>query len=121
MDLINYLKCNKTKSFNELLFYFIDRSGKKDSNIYRKANIDRKLFSKIRCNYGYTPSKKVILKLGISLKLDKNEVNLLLKSAGYSLRDNDDFDLIISYCIENNIYDIDIINDYLFNNLKLSL
>ncbi len=103
-----YLNCSKSKNFNETLFYFIDRSGHKDSEIYKPVDIDRKLFSKIRCNQDYIPRKNVIIKLCFSLRL-----NILLNSAGYSLSTNK-FDLIISYCLDNDIYDLNIINDYLF-------
>ena len=109
----DYLSHNKSKNFNELLFSYIDRSGCKDSEIYKKVGIDRKLFSKIRCNNNYIPRKNVIIKLCFSLRLNKSEFNTLLNSAGYSLSTNK-FDLIICYCLDNNIYDLNIINDYLF-------
>lgn len=108
-----YLNCSKSTSFNETLFYYIDKSGHKDSEIYKTVDIDRKLFSKIRCNEDYIPRKNVIIKLCFSLKLSKTEFNNLLNSAGYSLSKSK-FDLIIAYCLENRIYDISTINDYLF-------
>ena len=100
-------------SFNEILFSFIDEKGFKDSEVYKKVDIDRKLFSKIRCSENYIPRKNIIIKLCIALCLTKNEFNKLLNSAGYSLS-NTTFDLVISYCIENNIYDLNIINNYLY-------
>ena len=109
-----YLNHNKSKNFNEFLFSYIDKSGFKDSEIYKKVDIDRKLFSKIRCNKNYIPKRNVIIKLCLSLKLNKYDFNKLLNSAGYTLKNNTNFDLIISYCIENNIYDYNIINDYLY-------
>ncbi len=112
-SIAEYLNCSKPKSFNETLFYYIDRSGHSDSEIYKAVDIDRKLFSKIRCNENYIPRKNVVIKLCFSLKLNKAEFDNLLNSAGYSLSTNK-FDLVISYCLENGIYDIDIINDYLF-------
>ena len=120
-NLLNYLNQHKSKDFNELLFSYIDRSGKKDSEIYKSVDIDRKLFSKIRCSNTYIPRKKVIIKLGISLKLNKEDFEVLLKSAGYSLTDNNNQDLVISYCIENNIYDFNIINDYLYTHCNTVL
>ena len=75
--------------------------------------MDRKLFSKIRCNNNYIPRRNVIIKLCLALGLKPNEFNKLLNSAGYSLT-NTKFDLIIAYCVENNIYDLEVINDYLF-------
>lgn len=115
-----YLNCNKSKNFNELLFSFIDRSGHKDSEIYKKGDIDRKLFSKIRCNNNYIPRKNVIIKLCLALRLEKNDFNKLLKSAGYSLS-NSRFDQIISYCLDNNIYDLIEVNKYLYSFCSASL
>ena len=108
-----YLNHNKPKSFSEILFSFIDEKGIKDSEVYKKVDIDRKLFSKIRCSENYIPRKNIIIKLCIALCLTKSEFNKLLNSAGYSLS-NTTFDLVISYCIENNIYDLNIINNYLY-------
>ena len=110
----DYLNHCKSMSFNEMLFSFIDEKGVKDSEIYKKVDIDRKLFSKIRCNENYIPKKENIIKLGLSLSLNKEKMNKLLSSAGYSLSTTNDFDLIISFCIENNIYDITVVNDYLY-------
>lgn len=110
----DYLNHNKSKNFNELLFSYIDKSGCKDSEIYKKVDIDRKLFSKIRCSSDYIPRKNVIIKLCLALRLDKCDFNKLLNSAGYSLSNNKNFDLIISYCLDNEIYDINVINNYLF-------
>ena len=112
-DIKAYLNQNKSKNFSELLFSYIDETGCKDSEIYKKVDIDRKLFSKIRCG-DYIPKRSNVIKLCLSLRLDKVKFNNLLNSAGYSLNNNTDFDLIISYCIENNIYDFNIKNDYLY-------
>ena len=109
----DYLSHTKSKSFNETLFSFIDEKGFKDSEIYKKVDIDRKLFSKIRCSNNYIPRRNVIIKLCLALCLTKNDFNKLLNSAGYSLN-NTTFDLVISYCLDNNIYDLEIINDYLY-------
>ena len=109
----DYLSHNKQMSFNEILFSLIDEKGFKDSEVYKKVDIDRKLFSKIRCSENYIPRKNIIIKLCIALCLTKNEFNKLLNSAGYSFS-NTTFDLVISYCIENNIYDLNIINNYLY-------
>ena len=110
---IDYLNHNKSMSFNQLLFSYIDERGCKDSEIYNSVDIDRKLFSKIRCSENYIPRRNVIIKLCLALGLNKQEFNKLLNSAGYSLK-NDPHDLIISYCIENNIHDINTVNDYLY-------
>ena len=108
-----YLSHHKSKNFNELLFSYIDKSGHKDSEIYNKVDIDRKLFSNIRCSDNYIPRRNVIIKLGFALRLNRNDFNNLLNSAGYSLGSNT-FDLVIAYCLDNSIYDLDVINDYLY-------
>jgi hypothetical protein len=110
----DYLIHNKSMNFNELLFSYIDKSGCRDSEIYKRVDIDRKLFSKIRCSNNYIPRKNIIIKLCLSLRLNKYDFNKLLNSAGYSLSTNNDFDLVISYCVDNNIYDIKVINEYLY-------
>lgn len=119
-EISKYLNCNKLKSFNEVLFSFIDKSGYKDSEIYKKADIDRKLFSKIRCNSNYIPRRNIIIKLCMALRLEKNDFNKLLNSAGYSLSNNK-FDQVISYCLDNNVYDLSSINDYLYTFCSASL
>lgn len=115
-----YLNCNKSLSFNEILFSFIDESGRKDSEIYKKVDIDRKLFSKIRCDRNYIPRRNVIIKLCLALGLERKEFNKLLNSAGYSLS-NTKFDQVISYCLENNVYDLREVNDYLYTFCNASL
>ena len=77
---------------------YIDEKGCKDSEIYKKVDIDRKLFSKIRCSENYIPRRNVIIKLCLALGLEKYDFNKLLNSAGYSLS-NSQFDLVISYCL----------------------
>lgn len=112
-NLEEYLNHTKSKSFNEILFSFIDESGHKDSEIYKKVNIDRKLFSKIRCDNNYIPRKNIIIKLCLALELEKDEFNKLLNSAGYSLTSSK-FDQIISYCLDNKVYKLSQVNDYLY-------
>lgn len=111
--IIEYLNQNKSYSFSELLFSFVDEKGFTDSEVYKKVSIDRRLFSKIRCSENYIPKKDNIIKLGLALSLTKDEMDMLLNSAGYTLSTNN-IDLIISFCVENNIYDINIVNDYLY-------
>ena len=69
-EIKEYLNCNKSMSFNELLFSFIDESGHKDSEIYKKVDIDRKLFSKIRCDINYIPRRKNVKSLLTSILLE---------------------------------------------------
>lgn len=114
-NLNKFLSQNKTKSFRELLFSYIDRSGLKDSDVYRKAGIDRRLFSKVRCNDNYVLCKENILKLCMTLRLNLSDTSKLLESAGYSLSTTSNYDLILRYCIVNKIYDIDTVWGYLFD------
>jgi len=95
------------------LFSFIDKKGVSDPDIYKKAGIDRRHFSKIRSNPDYRPGKNTVIALALALELNKKETDKLLSSAGYSLSDSDTFDLVIQFCVEKKIYDIHDVNQAL--------
>lgn len=101
-------------TWQESLFELIDRKGYKDSYIYKKANMDRRLFSKIRSQRNYHPSKPTIVSLCIALELNLDETLDFLKKAGYNLSFSIRFDIIIRYYISRGVYDIYEINNTLF-------
>ena len=117
----NYIDENSQYSdFQTMLFKLIDNKNLKDSDVYNKVHIDRRLFSKIRSSKDYHPSKETIILLGIALELSENELDELLESASYSLPKNNEYDLIIRFCFINKIFKLKDINDLLYEyNCKL--
>ncbi len=97
-------------SFHDMLFALIDTSGMTDVEVYKRANIDRKLFSKIRSNPAYHPRKQTVVALCIALKLSLEDSEDLLARAEYAFSQNNKGDIIIKFFIERGIYDILTIN-----------
>jgi O-acetyl-ADP-ribose deacetylase len=103
------------ETFVECLFRHIDYKGYDDIEIYKKANIDRKLFSKMKSNYKYQPSKLTAIAFALALELNLDEAKDLIEKAGYALSKSHRFDLVIEYFIEKAFYDLFEINQILFN------
>jgi hypothetical protein len=113
MELDDFIKNNRKATLQKVLFGFIDKKGVSDPDVYKRAGVDRKLFSKIRSNPEYRPSKNTIIALAFGLELNEEEFDQLLESGGYSLSESDTSDLVIKFCLEKKIYDVFQVNEYL--------
>lgn len=112
-SLHEYMK-QMDRSFQEMLFDLIDESGMTDVECYKRANVDKRTFSKIKGNKDYKPSKQTAIAFAISLQLDMDTTQELLATAGFTLSRSKVFDKIIRYFIHNGNYNIFEINEALF-------
>lgn len=109
------LLSNHEETFSEMLMRLIDQKGMTDVEAYKKANVDRRLFSKIRTDLKYKPSKITAISFAISLNLNLDETYDLLQRAGYALSPSNKFDIIIEFFIEEENFNIYEINEALFS------
>ena len=104
----------REETFSQCLLRLIDQSGEKDSAVYKRANVDRRLFSKIRSNPHYQPGKPTVLAFCLALRLSREDADMLLRRAGYALTRSSRLDLTVEYCLNHGVYDVHQINVALF-------
>ncbi|MBM7662696.1 hypothetical protein JOC85_003506 [Bacillus mesophilus] len=112
-EIDDFINTKRKETVSQLLFKLIDQRGVSDTEVYKKAGIDRRHFSKIRSNPSYRPGKNTMILLALALELNLEETEDWLAVGGYSLSDSDTGDLVVQFCINKKIYDLDFVNEAL--------
>ena len=112
--IIRMLEKNKNQTFVDKLLYYIDKKGFRDADVYKAAQIDKRLFSKIVSDREYKPSKDTAIALALGLELSVDEAEDLLSRAGYTFSHSNKRDIIIEFFFKEKVYNIMDINDVLF-------
>jgi hypothetical protein len=112
-EIDDFIKKHQKPSLQKLMFQYIDDRGLKDADVYKKAGMDRKHFSKIRSIPDYKPRKTTVIALALALELDSEDAEEFLNAAGYSLSGSERYDLAIRFFLERGIYDMHSINETL--------
>ncbi len=109
-EMDQYIEKKRKKEFRDMLYALIDQRGLEDVEVYKRALLDRRHFSKIRSGNGYRPGKNTVVALCLALHLDLEKTEALLETLGYALSESDLGDLIIRFCIEHEMYNIHDVN-----------
>lgn len=114
MLVLQYLNRNINQTFVDRLLYYINKKGMRDSAVYKEAQVDKRLFSKIASNREYKPSKDTAIALALALELSLDEVNDLLSRAGYTFSHSNKRDIIIEFFFREKIYKLIDVNEILY-------
>ena len=114
-NLEQYIKSKKkNETFSDMLIRLIREADLDETDVYKRAHIDRRHFSKIRSDRNYKPTLSTVVAFVLALRLDEKQSKVMIKSAGYILNSRSEFSLVIRYCIENRIYDLNDVNAILY-------
>ncbi|MEI3376674.1 MAG: hypothetical protein V8R08_02345 [Coriobacteriales bacterium] len=106
--------CQLDESFAQTVLRLIDERGMRDAEVYKRANMSRQLFAKIRRDDNYRPTKKTACALAFALRLNYEDAILLLRRAGFALSHSSKFDVIVEYCLLNGVHDVNQVNMVLY-------
>ena len=109
------LEKREKETFSVLLNRLREEKGLTPKELYKRAWVDRRLYSQIMGKRNYQPAKNTVIAFGLGLHLSRSEMELLLGSAGISINKSSEFDLVILFCIENKLFDINTVNHLLLH------